>query len=119
MMARTKGAVDVSIHTRVKRVTGPLRHIGFGIKVSIHTRVKRVTPNIIAKRSVPGVSIHTRVKRVTLHRGTVPPLSPGFNPHPREAGDRPPTLLSMRPPCFNPHPREAGDAGEPDRNAHA
>ena len=41
-----EGFPDVSIHTRVKRVTcGSARYLRGGV-VSIHTRVKRVTINI-------------------------------------------------------------------------
>ena len=64
--------------------------------VSIHTRVKRVTIRAAACRCFGPVSIHTRVKRVTPPARFRAYSRRGFNPHPREAGD---IRLEIQPPA--------------------
>ena len=67
--------LDVSIHTRVKRVTQQEPRMLVHYAVSIHTRVKRVTlVQYLLQRAVQ-VSIHTRVKRVTVGERPVKPFT--------------------------------------------
>jgi len=93
----------------VKRVTLFAEYTYDRDEVSIHTRVKRVTSGG-CERWEPRYRFNPHPREAGDPCPT--PNSSDracFNPHPREAGDMSAELFGWSMTGFNPHPREAGD----------